>query len=430
MARTRVPIAALAAALFALLVLVAACGDQAPETAPAPAAASEPPSLPAVEILSESVGPQLAQVIEILKEPDPFQRAERLAALLPTLDPSTTGEISRMVVDSAINLGVTEVNLLIAFWARHDARSAARWALFESPHGRRSGAIDAALMQLASDDPQAAVALVAEFLSTPSPFAEVAEITLVRAWFASGKPGLLEYIQNLGVGFPRQRALSAYSRALAQRDGAQAALAWAESIPADDEEWQKDVVRQTGWATAMLDPVAAAAWCDRICPERPKALSLRAMIAQRWGAIDGPAAMAWVAKAPLDREQRWAVKGAFNGWWVRDRPGLEKWMESQVRDGKVEVWLQPTIEIFAASMSWDEPEKAIEWSGRIDDDTTRHRTLANVARIWRRNDQPAADAWLDQSPLSEEWREAVRNPKATVKAIEERADAEMNAATD
>jgi hypothetical protein len=416
MKTTRAPIRSLAS-LFLLVALVSACGEQAQETgagADAPPARGEPPSLPAVEDLAQSVGPSLAPVIEVLKERDPFVRAERLAVLLPTLDPAVAGGVTRLLIDPAIDLGVTEVDLLVALWARHDARGAARWALFESPYGRRAGAIEAALLALASEDPQAALEETSAFLKSPTPFGEVAEVVLVRGWFASGKPGLLDYIRNLGVGFGRQRAMSAYARALAQRDGAQAVLAWAESIPEDDEEWQKDVVRQTAWAAAMLDPVAAAAWCDRVCPQRPKALSMRAMIAQRWGAIDGRAAMEWVSKAPLDREQLWAVKGAFNGWWVDDRPGFEKWIETMAPNGKVEPWLQPALELYAASLSWEDPHKALEWGARIDDDAARERTLMNVARIWRRTDVAAADAWLEQSPLSEESREAVRNPQSAM----------------
>jgi hypothetical protein len=404
------------AALIALIAVAGACGEPASETTavPAPPAPpAEPPSLPAVEKLAKSVG-GLEPVVEIAREPDPFQRAERLAALLPTLDAGAAGGVAGLLVDPAIDLGVTEVDLLVAFWARHDAPAAVRWALFESPHGRRAGAIEAALMRLASEDPKAAVEQVNAFLQMPGPFSEVAETVLVRGWFASGKPGLVEYIRDLGVGFNRQRAMSAFARAFTQRHGAQAALDWAEAIPGDDEEWQKDVVRQTGWAAAMLDPVLAAAWCDRVCPLRPTALSLRAMIAQRWGAIDGPAAMDWVSRAPLDREQKWAVMGAFNGWWVKDQAERETWLASTVRNGRVEPWLQPALEIYAASISWDRPQEALVWGARIDDAEARERTLMNVARIWRRGDPAAADAWLDQSPLSEESRAAVRNPKATL----------------
>jgi hypothetical protein len=106
------------------------------------------------------------------------------------------------------------------------------------------------------------------------------------------------------------------------------------------------------------------------------------------------------------------VKGAFNGWWVGDQKGLEKWLDELAATGRVEPWLHPALEIYAATLSNEDPHRALAWAARIDDPETRRRTQMNVARFWRRNDQAAADAWLEQSPLSEESREAVRNPQS------------------
>jgi hypothetical protein len=405
------------AALACASLLLAACGERTEQAAPEPtpaAAPQKPSSLPAVQDLSKEVGPAFDPVFEILDERDPFVRIRRLAEILPTLDPSAVGQVAELVTDPSLDLGVAEVALLVESWAVHDAKAAAHWALFDCPHGRKAGAIESAFTRLAGEDPQAAIAELRDFLAIPGPFGEVAEVALVRGWFASGKPGLVEYIHGLGLGFNRQRAVSAYARALAKRDGMQAALAWAESIPDDDIDFQKDALRQTGWAVSMLDPVAAAKWCDRVCPERPEALSLRAMIAQRWGAIDGPAAMEWVSQPPLDREQRWAVKGAFNGWWVEDREGFEKWLDELAQADEVDPWLHPALEIYAASISTEDPRKALAWAARIEDPPTQERTLMNVARMWRRADQAAADEWLEQSPLSEESRQAVRDPKSAM----------------
>lgn len=248
------------------------------------------------------------------------------------------------------------------------------------------------------------------FMSIPSPFTRDAEIALVKGWFDSGKPGLEDYMKSLGVGFTQQRAVATYAHELANRDGVQAALDWATSVDDGDEAYKKAALRQTGSAVAMRDPLAAAAWCDRICDQKI-ATNLRAMVAQRWAAQDGRAAIEWVEKAPAGQERDWAARSAFWGWWRHDPEGFEAWLASAVDDG-VPAWLDDAVEIYAAQLAGGSRfEEGIDWGGRILDDEARTRTLMNVARLWYRSDQAAAEAWLEKSPLSEENRDKVRHPE-------------------
>jgi hypothetical protein len=54
------------------------------------------------------------------------------------------------------------------------------------------------------------------------------------------------------------------------------------------------------------------------------------------------------------------------------------------------------------------PARAIEWASRVEDEKIRERLLVRVARAWRWQDEAAAEAWLRESPLSEEARERAR----------------------
>ena len=79
--------------------------------------------------------------------------------------------------------------------------------------------------------------------------------------------------------------------------------------------------------------------------------------------------------------------------------------------GEPDPWLRPIFPVYARLLAVDSPADAIEWAERIEADEDREIVLVKVARAWRRVDEAASEAWLQQSSLSEEAREKVRAPK-------------------
>ena len=75
---------------------------------------------------------------------------------------------------------------------------------------------------------------------------------------------------------------------------------------------------------------------------------------------------------------------------------------------EIEPWLRPILSVYALLVAEDAPAVAIEWAERIEDDEDRETVLMLVARAWRQVDEAEAEAWLLQSPLSEEFREKAR----------------------
>ena len=124
--------------------------------------------------------------------------------------------------------------------------------------------------------------------------------------------------------------------------------------------------------------------------------------------------MQWIATAPPGRSKDWAVQSAVLGWWRNDRQGLSDYVEAMAQTG-IEPWFQPGLEkyaYFTGVQSGNEAARqGIQWALLIEDDHQRTGVLVNIARTWRRRDESAADAWLDQSPLSEEIRTRVRTPQ-------------------
>jgi hypothetical protein len=361
---------------------------------------------------STDMGAEAAQqaLREVLRETDPFLRTEHLAQELGRLGPGDVAAIPPILEDRTLDLSNPDYALLVRFWAQQDPTAAARWAATESPFSFRGTALVPAMEELAQRDPQAALGLMYDLDRFPNPYSAIAQVALVRGWYDGGGEGLEDYIYGLGVGQVRQRAMAAFARRAIMRDGPDEIMRWAASVSDDDKKFKIMVFRQVGSELAKLHPQAAAAWCDAVC-EGPFGGSVRTLVAQRWAAQDGKAAMEWVKNAPPGIERDWAVQGAERGWW-RERPDeFDAWLNEVTQNGThVEPWLAPALYEYPAWIARD-PERiqeALAWASRIQDKEKHWRALVATARRWYKVDPEAADAWIEQSELDEEGRAAAR----------------------
>jgi hypothetical protein len=281
--------------------------------------------------------------------------------------------------------------------------------MHDAPPLNRDMATIAAVEVWGSLDPQAAMQQVFAMGQFRGPSTSFAEIALVRGWFNGGQPGIAGYIKALEMGEYRQRALATFARLKTRRDGPDALIAWVEGLPDDDKKFKLAAYRQVGSEMAKLEPIAAATWCSKVC-SGPYGAGVATLIAQRWARKDGLAAMAWLADSPPGRNRDLAVKGAFRGWWRADSASFQAWIAPMKESGVVP-YLQPLLELYAGALVVTEPLPAIGWASLIEDDELREMVLMSVAFKWRRHDQAAADAWIAQSPLSEEARAEARTAK-------------------
>ena len=68
----------------------------------------------------------------------------------------------------------------------------------------------------------------------------------------------------------------------------------------------------------------------------------------------------------------------------------------------------PTYPLYAPALAKESPARAIPFAEQISDEIAREEILVKIATAWRGEDEAACEAWLDQSLLSEEARQAVR----------------------
>ena len=68
------------------------------------------------------------------------------------------------------------------------------------------------------------------------------------------------------------------------------------------------------------------------------------------------------------------------------------------------------VPIYARKVAEESPADAIPWAERSGDEREREAALADIAQLWRVKDTAAAEAWLQQSGLSEKSLERARRP--------------------
>lgn len=353
--------------------------------------------------------PAVEAILEVLLEPDDFARARRLSTLLPTLGSESVPEARRALESPAVDRRAVEIALLLRFWATHDPAGASDWALSRSPRGLRSSSLAVAIETWARADPNAALAWIRATPPSTEIGSEAIEVALIRGWFDSNHSGLEDYIRNLGPSFERQRALASLARRSIQRNGPGVLVSWAEALPDEPRRFKLAAFRQVASELAQrTDPAAAVAWCEAHC-DGPFGSNVRKLVAMRWAARDGPAAFEWLATAPAGAERDRAVQDAFLAWLRTDREAALGWVEASSSEG-IEPWLRPALDLYAVSISDERPIEALSWAAQINDDTRRETAFIAIARRWREQDPSAAEAWVEQSPLSEKARERVRTP--------------------
>lgn len=368
-------------------------GSQEEASAPAPAAAPG------------------SSISDVLAEPDPVARVAHLAALLQNLGPEAAPEAREILERPQFDYGVAELELLVRFWAHYEPEAAANWALSTAPEGCPLAAVTPSVEEWATQDPRAAAEALRSMTSMPGPDSQPAELALLHGWFASGQPGLPDYIRDMGISFERQRALGVLASLMYERDGAEALRSWAQGVPDDDKRFKLDVYRQVGAQLAKVDPPAAVEWCNANC-EGPYGSNMRALIALHWAARDGEAAMQWLATAPAGKQRDQAVQSAYGAWLRRDRDGAVAWVRA-MGVGGVPEWFRPAVGRFVMALQQQDPIAAVEWVQLIPDEEKRELALISIFRHWRYRDEAAAEEWLAQSPLSEEARERARQRAPT-----------------
>ncbi len=348
-----------------------------------------------------------------LGEGDARERLGRTASLLERLDaedlPGVVAVYERMIplLDS------WELGPLFSAWARVDPAGALEhalaWPMRDMPLERQR-AVRATIEGWAQADPSGARRAAEETADAHPRLRADVWSSLVTGWVRSdrGPEGLAAFLAELRPARHRDAAAGVALRELVRVGGADAALGWADAILRDgtqDASFQQSVFQSAVRAAAGFDPERTGSWMVQHVDARYAEEGLL-ILADPWGRRDGASAMGWLGQRPAGERRDQAVRTAFLAWSRADRPGAKAWLESVSPTG----FHDPALEVWAEQLVAQEPAEALGWCERILDPARRQRCLESSAKSWYARDAPAAEAWLQQSPLDEEARSNVRKP--------------------
>ena len=341
------------------------------------------------------------EVRDVLLKKDLFERIAELATLFDRLGPESLEEVKAAYDSVFLDLGDTELVLFGAWWAGFDPNSAMAWTSYHWTTRRSVPVLQGVMREWGGTDPVSALTAV---LGAPSPsegrrWAD----NILRGWDESVHDGALEYVERLGRGEDRQWGLYVVTRRKVLRDGPEAALAWAESLPDDDPVLKLNAFRRVAAAAAAVDPAQAAAFAERHL-DGPYAKGILRRVGMRWLEHDPEAALLWLSSLPESPNRIDGVIETFRTWRRLDKAASANWIQGR----EPEPWLDGALSIYAKGLVKTDPREALRLAGQIHDTDLRNATVAVAAREWLVRDEVAGNAWLDQSSLSPEWIAKIR----------------------
>jgi hypothetical protein len=345
----------------------------------------------------EGIGDELR---DILLRPDMVERVAGTAALLSRVGPESLDAVLAAYDGVALDVTDIELVLLAEWWASFDPEAAFVWSAL-GWRGEHPWIRDAIFRAWGRSDPKVALMRAGTAMGNRMSYMRAVMI----GWDESGQPGLFETVRGLGTSTERQTLIDAMVRRRMTRDGVESTMRWAEALPEDQDSFRLNVFQRVASAAAEIDPERAAGWASQHA-ESADGWDLPRRVGVRWARRNPRAAMAWLATLPPSRGRDIGVRETYLAFLRAYR----KDALAYVAEATVEPWLDPAISLYAKAIMSDRnrtPE-ALDWAARISDPELRDTTTILVVRAWLLEDEPAAEAWIEQAELSDVVRRKIR----------------------
>lgn len=353
----------------------------------------------------EPASPAVASLEDALGTPDELERAHRVIGFLRAMGPADLPEARRTLEEASLEVTPEQLRLFMLAWSRFDATGAFAWAL-TLPAERSEKLMEQAIYAWGFRDGPAAVRGLEAV--EDSELRKRLRRPLAEGWIhgadRAGATGYVATIEN-----PRQRGrLTFLLAADTMRDGPEALIRWADSVPETaPNDFKRAAFHQAATLLARENPRRAAAWFEEH-RMHPYSAGTPEGIAVRWSDHhDPPALFDWLRSLPADGERASeradAISAGFRVWVQRDRGQAEEWLAAELPDPA----LDPAIVELVRLHTRTSPESALEWAARIDDAKLRRNAMVRAGRGWRRRAPQAFDAWLSASDLPGDLRQAM-----------------------
>jgi hypothetical protein len=330
-----------------------------------------------------------------------------LSSFLRAMGPDDVLPVLAEVEKHRAGFDKEDVRLLMLAWTRFDGPGAFATAR-DWPTAWRSILMEEAMHAWGFNDGRAALAECEQIQDEE--LRERLRAALVSGWVSSNDlEGATEYAAT--VSNARRRTRLAFRLAgHAKRDGPDAVMAWADSVPEDAPNQFKEAV--FGFASgvvARLDPERVAPWYESQM-HRWYTTSGLLSIAAKWAQFHDPRALiAWIATLPIEEaregERTDAARAAFRIWAEASPGGVEAWLETASGGSIRDI----AIDELARAVADDSPAEALRWVAQIEAPDLQQKRTLRYSRRWFVQDPEAARAWLEEADLPDERRQRILN---------------------
>ncbi len=223
---------------------------------------------------------------------------------------------------------------------------------------------------------------------------------------------------------PVTRSLGLASRAWGQKD-AQAALAWAQALPATDQ--RRDLIIQSVWQgwTEQNPAQAATALGPQLYNGGRLYTDLAGTVARAWAGVDPNASAQWAVSLPLGAARRNALYQVAATWTQTDPAGASRWAGNlPASNSRLEIWSEivgnwadtdldaagawlgalpqgrdhdEAVAVYLPKVEGADPAKALSWAGTISEAGIRAEQVQAILARWARRDAAAARNWAAAS---------------------------------
>ena len=388
---------------------------------------------------SKNLSIVISSVNEILSDPDPLKRIERLMAYVNKLSPDEMPDALVALQESAPDWDPhmkMAVGLLLTRWASADSDAAFAYVEQMKNKDQARDATFSILRALASQDPQRALEWMSNKGSDMAKNGWMGHMlagTIATEWvrrdpdaalaWANSLPenqrhgalgGALETIAasdpneaarrllELDAGDAREKAAGSIANLWAKR-APQEAREWAMTLEGDDRESAMSRALG-GWAST--EPAEAAAFINDIPAEERTDSQIRE-VGRRWSEQEPSQAAEWLVNQPDTKGRTDAIGHAVWHWTNDDPAGAADWLlqqpQGEFRDNGVGALAKATFD--------DDPASAVTWAATIDNDRQREGAIERGVREWAKREPAEARSWVQENStvLSPEQSERLLN---------------------
>ena len=361
----------------------------------------------------------VANLKEILAQPDPMSRMRGMLAYVQNLSPDQLGKALDELRAGAPDWDPEAkfvAHMLLTRWGQEDP-DAAFASLNKMDYRKSGGDASSVLSSLAAVDPKRAV----EWLNDPDNamkhrpgMGHILSGTIAKEWARQDPEAAFEW----ATGLPKEQRVGAYTGVLGTMAASdpvrastlalelepgrergmvvgQVAKAWAKQSPGEALAWAETfegrerhhVVGQAIEAWTRDAPVEAASYVEQL--EVDESGGQTARVAANWAQQSPSEAAEWLSTRPEGKGKEGGMGRVMWQWTTTDPAEASTWLAEQPAG--------QSRDIGAAALSKaafdNDPEGAVSWASTIADDKMRSQMINRGLSEWVERDTNAAQAW-------------------------------------